>query len=464
MKIVDKMKDETLGAAVLYNFTKGYEKPVPMNLYEIVLPMIYDDDFRSEILHHDTLKEVIDACIGKRGTFGADIKKAIQEDGEMTNKAEGLALIQQMLRFDIIDGTMCGMNLEATIMDFNECLIFGRMMQDKSVEDVMSMISGKPARIVVLQSATIGTDVDMHLFDDLGDVSYYEQVRQDQVIDHAKEAEIIVTNKNHFGKEEIDACPNVKLICLLATGYNNIDTDYAKEKGIKVANVKGYSTSTVVQLTMALAMGLIEKTAQYDHFVKSHAYEQSGCFSYFDYRFHDVASLTWGIVGLGEIGKKVAEIAKLMGAHVIYYSTGGAHEDPDFERVDFETLLKNSDLISIHAPLNEKTENLFNRDAFKKMKSTAYLINVGRGPIVNEKDLASAINEEMIAGAGLDVFDKEPLPSTSPLYTIKDNDRVILTPHIGWGSIEARQRLIKEVYMNIESFLQGKDRNIVNGL
>lgn len=212
---------------------------------------------------------------------------------------------------------------------------------------------------------------------------------------------------------------------------------------------------------MVLLMHLVEKNAIYDQYVKSKEYARSGSFSYFNDVFHDVSSMTWGIVGLGDIGRKVATIATAMGAKVQYYSTSGKNSTTDYQQVDFNTLLTTSDIISIHAPLNEKTKYLFNEEALLNMKETAYLINVGRGGIIEEKSLVKVLNEGHLAGVGLDVFEHEPLLEDDVIYQIKDMDRVILTPHIAWGSIEARQRCVDEVYKNIVAHLKGENRNVI---
>lgn len=457
MKLVDKMKDERLGIAILYNFSKGYEKPVPMALYDIVLPFMYHDVFRREILKHDQLKDIIEACIEEDPHFKEDVLEAINNDEGITSKALGMAMMNGMLTYEMIDGQVCGKLHEAEVLDFNECLIFGKMMQDHTKQDILDLLH-QELRIVFLQAETLGKDVDIHIFDDLGRVTYHEHVDQLDVIPLCKNADIVITNKNLFRKREIDRCPHLKMIAVTATGTNNVDLDYAKEKGIRVANVKGYSTEAVAQLTLALCLELIEHTSQYDAYVKSQQYEKDQVFSFFGYPFQELSDLTWGIVGLGAIGQRVARIAEALGCKVQYYSTTGHHQDEHFTQVDFDTLLKTSDIISIHSPLTEDTEHLFNAEAFKKMKETAYIINVGRGPIIDEKALSDALNNGEIAGAGLDVFEKEPLPSTSPLYSV-DPHKVVFTPHVAWASKEARHRLILEVRENIVAFIKGEDRN-----
>lgn len=462
MKIVDKMKDEELGLALIYNFTKGYGKAVPMELYDLVLPFLYNDLFREEILKYDHLDDCILKCSQKDEHFNEDILTAIENDQTMTSKALGVAMIQHILSFEIVDQTMCGLPLETKILDLNEALKLGKMMKNLKYHDVLCMLKKNHKKIVILQGDSVGKDMDLTQFDALGDVVIYENTTQDQIRERIEDAAIVVTNKNVLDDEVLRGLNKLELICLFATGTNNIDLDYCREHGIKVANVKGYSTDTVAQHTLSLAMHLIEKNTFYDDYVKSKDYAKGSRFSYFDNVFHDVSSMTWGIVGLGNIGRKVAQIATVMGAKVQYYSTSGKNSTADYQQVDFDTLLKSSDIISIHAPFNDDTHYLFDEEALLKMKENAYLINVGRGGIIDEKALVKVLNQGHLAGVGLDVFEHEPLHEDDALYQINDMDKVIFTPHIAWGSYEARQRCVHEVYENILSHLKGIERNIVN--
>ncbi|WP_081652914.1 D-2-hydroxyacid dehydrogenase [Candidatus Stoquefichus massiliensis] len=462
MKIVDKMKDEDLGTALLYNFTKGYGKPVPMELYDLVLPFLYNDTLRVEIMNFDTIEACLQACSQKEKHFKQNILTAIEDDKTMTSKALGVAMLQKILQFQIVEQTMCGIANKTSILDLNETIRLGEMLQARTIDDMMTLLKQEDFHIVVLQSASVGKDVDLSMIETLGNVVMYEDTREDQVRGRILGADIVITNKNQMTAEVLEGLPRLKLICLFATGTNNVDLEYCREHHIKVANVKGYSTDTVAQHTLALLMHLVEKNANYDDYVKSKEYAHSGRFSYFDDVFHDIATMTWGIVGLGDIGRKVAMIATAMGAKAQYYSTSGHNATSDYLQVDFDTLLKTSDIISIHAPLNEKTHYLFNEEALRKMKENAYLINVGRGGIIEENALVKVLNEGHLAGVGLDVFEHEPLLEDDAIYSIKDMNKIILTPHIAWGSIEARQRCVDEVYQNILSFFKGEDRNIVN--
>lgn len=316
-------------------------------------------------------------------------------------------------------------------------------------------------KIVLLDAMTLGNDIDLSKFNTIGEVVRYEQSTPAQAAERLVDADIAIVNKVPMNEATLGGAPRLKMIALTATGYNNVDFTYTKLRGITVANVSGYSTDSVVQHTFALMFYVLEKLSYYDNYVKSGEYEKCPMFTHFDRTFMELTGKTWGIIGLGEIGRGVARIAQAFGCRVIYYSTSGKNANPDFEQVSFEDILAQSDILSIHAPLNAATENLMNYEAFKQMKPNSVLINVGRGPIVNEADLVRALNENLIGGAGLDVVGREPMTADCPLKEINDSTRLIVTPHIAWATVEARTRLMDEVYKNIQAFLDGKARNVV---
>ncbi len=316
-------------------------------------------------------------------------------------------------------------------------------------------------KIVLLEKKTLGNDINLSAFEELGEVKMYETSTREEAKERITDADVVVMNKLNMDEDLLKDAANVKLICITATGTNNIDFDYAKKRGITVTNVKGYSTTTVVQVTFSLLFYLIGKLPYFDHYVKSGEYEKSDIFTHLGGGFSDISNLTWGIVGLGEIGRNVARVATAFGSKVIYYSTSGKNQNPDYRQVSFDELLEQSDIISVHAPLNENTKNLFDKNAFAKMKKTAVFLNLGRGPIVVEEALAEALEKEEIAAAGLDVLSVEPITADNPLNRIKDSGKLIITPHIGWASRETRQKLMDEVYKNIEAFQRGEGRNIV---
>lgn len=316
-------------------------------------------------------------------------------------------------------------------------------------------------KIVLLEKKTLGDDIDLSAFFSLGEVKMYETSTREEAKERIADADVIVMNKLNMDEDLLEYAKKVTLICITATGTNNIDLNYTKKRNITVANVKSYSTSNVVQVTFSLLFYLIGKLPYFDNYVKSGEYAKCDIFTHLGGGFSDISNLTWGIVGLGEIGRSVANVATAFGSEVIYYSTSGKNNNANYRQVSFDELLEQSDIISVHAPLNKATENLFDENAFKKMKKTAIFLNFGRGPIVVEKDLAKALEEGEIAGAGLDVLCKEPIAVDNPLGAIKDSGKLIITPHIGWASKETRQKLMDEVYKNIVAFKNGENRNIV---
>ena len=321
----------------------------------------------------------------------------------------------------------------------------------------------KKANIVILERNSVGTDIDVSCFEKLGNVTYYgNTVTVEEVRERTKDADIVIANKAPMREESLNASPNVKLICNFATGFDNCDLAYCKERGIGIANVRDYCTEMVAQHTFTLALALVQKLAHYDTYVKSGEYSAQDRFSNFDVAFTELAGKTWGIVGMGNIGRKVANIAQAFGCKVIFHSVTGQSTVKDYPQVDKETLLKESDFLSLHCPLSDLSRNFIDKEALLKMKKTAVLINVARGPVVNNTDLAEALLKEEIAAAGLDVVEKEPLEITNPLSAIKDSNRLIITPHLAWAGIEARIRCVEETCKNVEAFLAGEKRNIVN--
>lgn len=316
-------------------------------------------------------------------------------------------------------------------------------------------------KLAILDAQTLGNDVNLDIFSDFGYLEIYNTTSSKERIDRVKDKNIIITNKVVIDREVIDSSPDLKLICVAATGYNNIDVEYAKQKGIAVTNVAAYSTDSVVQHTFAMLFYLLENIRYYDEYVKSGAYSKSPIFTHLDKPFYEIKNKVWGIIGFGTIGKAVGKVAKSFGCNVIYYSTSGTNTDPEFERYELDELLRSADIVSIHAPLNQRTKNLITYDKLKLMKKTSILLNLGRGGIVNEADLAKAIDQEIILAAATDVLEKEPIDEDNPLLKVKNKDKLLITPHIAWTSIEARRRLIDEIYLNIKAFLHGKQRNRV---
>lgn len=308
-------------------------------------------------------------------------------------------------------------------------------------------------KLVFLDTKTIGEDIDLSAYDALGEVVKYGFSTLEEIPERVKDADVLIVNKIAINEQTIGTAKNLKLVCVTATGTNNLDKEYLKKRGIAWRNVAGYSTESVTQHTFALLFYLLEKIRYYDDYVKDEKYINDTVFTHFAEHFNEVNGKTWGIIGLGTIGRRVADIAKAFGARVIYYSASGSPAQEGYEQVDFEMLLTTSDIVSVHAPLNEYTKDLMDREAFAKMKKTAIFLNLGRGPIVVEQDLYEALETGEIAAAGLDVLCEEPMSETNPLAKIKDSKKLIITPHIAWASVEARNRLMQIIAGQIREFL-----------
>jgi glycerate dehydrogenase len=305
--------------------------------------------------------------------------------------------------------------------------------------------------IVILDAKTLGDDLDLSALDQFGKVVRYETTDPSETYERIRNATVVITNKVVISRLHMQRCPLLKLICIAATGTNNVDLDAAAQIGIEVKNVAGYSTQSVVQHTFAMALYLLEKMGYYDKSVKNQEWSRSGLFTDVSKPFFEIAGKNWGIIGLGEIGKGVAKVAEAFGANVSYYSTSGKNKDANYRQQSLEALLSSCDIISIHAPLNAQTQNLINADNLALLKEESILINVGRGGIVNEADLAKALDTRILY-AGLDVVEKEPIPTDNPLLHIEAQERLLITPHIAWTSKEARVKLLEGIVGNIRTY------------
>ena len=303
-------------------------------------------------------------------------------------------------------------------------------------------------KIVFLDAATMG-DVSFEPFERLGDFISYAASSPEEARERVADADVVMINKVIVDKALIDAAGSLKLICVAATGVNNIDVDYAASKSIPVRNVAGYSTDSVAQATFMHILSLTGGAPYFDLSVKSGAYSRSGMFTDPNWNWWELADKTIGIIGLGNIGKKVAKIAEAFGMKVCYYSTSGTGHCKDYPCLSLEELLAVSDVVSVHAPLNERTHNLLGAREFAMMKPTAYVVNAGRGAIIVEQDLADAVDNGVIAGAGIDVFVQEPIPEDHPYLKMKHPERMRLAPHVAWASVEARKRLVSMMADNV---------------
>jgi len=304
-------------------------------------------------------------------------------------------------------------------------------------------------KIVILDALTFG-DTPLDGFDVFGDVEIYETTSSKQTKSRITNSDVIVTNKVIITDELMSCAKNLKLICVAATGMNNIDIEAANKRGIEVKNVAGYSTNSVVQHTFSMLFYLAGHSRYYDDIVKSRNYSRGKIFTDVSHPFFEIRGKKWGIIGLGEIGRGVAEVAKSFGADIWYYSTSKKNQNPNYKRVELDELLKGCDIISVHAPLNENTKNLLGYEQLLMCKEKAVILNLGRGGIISEEGVSRVVDEREIY-IGLDVFTTEPLEINNPLLNVKNSQRLYLTPHIAWTSIEARDKLIKGVIQNIKA-------------
>ncbi len=309
-------------------------------------------------------------------------------------------------------------------------------------------------KIVILDRATLGFDIDMSIFETLGEVKSYDITKPNETIQRLQDADIVITNKVVISKEVMDAS-NLKLICISATGMNNVDLEYAKQKNIEVKNVAGYSSSSVVQLAFSMIFHFVQKLDYYKKYVDEDNWQKSEIFTHIDKPFFELDGKKVGIIGLGDIGRNFAKKALAFDCEVVYFSTSGNNSNSEYKQVSLDELLKTCDIISIHCPLNENTKDLLNYENMKNIKDGAILLNLGRGGIINEFDLAKIIDEKEIY-CGIDVVSVEPILESNPLLKVKNKQRLLLTPHIGWASVEARNKLVQMVAGNIEEFISQK--------
>lgn len=317
-------------------------------------------------------------------------------------------------------------------------------------------------RIVVLDGQSLAAqDLNYDVFKRFGEVTVYENTDHSQTIERIGNSDIVLTNKVVITKDIMDACPSVRLIIVMATGYNVIDTEAAKSRGIIVTNIPAYSTNAVAQYVFACILNYCNKINEHNESVQNGEWISSPCFSYRVAPLYELAGKTLGIVGFGAIGKAVSKIAKAFEMNVLVYSRTiyPQFESNNLKFVDLTTLLENSDFVSLHCPLTAATQNMINAEQLSKMKKTAMLINSSRGAVVNELDLANALKNGDIAAAALDVLVSEPMSENTPL---KDAPNCVITPHIAWAPLETRQRLMDIAVKNLESYLNGTPQNVVN--
>lgn len=312
--------------------------------------------------------------------------------------------------------------------------------------------------IVILDAKTLGDDLTLDMFDRFGNVTIYPSTPPEKVKERIKSADIVILNKIKLNQTNIDGADRLKLVCITATGYDNVDTDYCRARGIAVCNVKGYSSASVAQVTVSLALELYTHIREYTEYVSSGAYTKSGVHNYLKPVFHEICGKTWGIAGLGGIGRQTARIAAAMGCRVLAFKRSG---DEEFECVDIDTLCRESDIVSVHLPLTENTLGIIGKAQFYEMKKGTVLINMARGAVIDERAAADAVKSGQLGGFASDVYSAEPMAHDHPFAEIMHMNNVLLTPHMAWGAYEARVRCMNEIAENIDAFLRGEERNRV---
>ena len=313
-------------------------------------------------------------------------------------------------------------------------------------------------KIVVLDAATLGADIDLSPLEALGTLTVYPNTAPEEVSSRIADQNVIVSNKVRLNESNLKDAKQMRLICLAATGFDCVDTAYCRSRGIGVCNVPGYSTHSVAQLTVAMALSLGTHLNQYRGFVHDGSYTRSGIANRLDPVWYELSGKTWGVIGGGNIGQEVAKIVTAMGCHVIMCRR---KEDPNYETVDLDTLCARADILSVHVALNEQTRSMIGRTQIGLMKKNAVFINVARGAVADEAALAEAILEGRLGGLGVDVYTVEPFTEDHPFQSILDRDNVCLTPHMAWGSYEARNRCLRIVAQNIRAFQNGEKQNRV---
>lgn len=313
-------------------------------------------------------------------------------------------------------------------------------------------------KISVLDAGTLGDDLDLSRLKEVGEVRVYRSSAHDVVAERIADADVVVVNKVPLGKETLYNAKRLRLICLAATGYDNVDTEYCKANGIQVSNVVGYSTDSVTQVTVSGILELATHIREYTSYVSDGSYSSSGRANKVTPVYYELAGKTWGIVGLGNIGRKVAEVARAFGCYVIACKRT---PEPDIECVGLDELCRRSDIISIHTPLTSQTRGMIGTECIKLMKSNVILYNAARGAVTDERAVAEAVKSGRIGAFGCDVYSEEPFGKSHPMYEIKELPNVCLTPHMAWGSYEARNRCLNEIIENIRAFKSGVRRNAV---
>lgn len=314
-------------------------------------------------------------------------------------------------------------------------------------------------KIVFLDALTLGEDIELSDFSELGEVEIYGSSTDTEVVERTRGCDVIVTNKIKLGAHNLHSAKELKLICVTATGFDNIDVEYARARGIGVCNVVGYSSSNVAQITVGFVLSLINRSEEYRNSVRCGAYSKGSSANILSPTYHEIEGKKWGIVGYGNIGRRVGEVASALGCEVL---VNKRERIEGCSCVDIDTICRECDIITLHTPLNDGTRGLISRERLASMKDGVILVNVARGAVTDEGAVAEAVKSGRVGGFACDVYSAEPFSENHPYYAIKDRENVILTPHMAWGSYEARVRLLFEVKRNIESFFAGEIRNRID--
>lgn len=314
-------------------------------------------------------------------------------------------------------------------------------------------------KLVMLDAGTLGDDLSLDAIRALGDLTVYRSTALDEVEDRIADCEVVILNKIKMTAKVLASAPRLRLICLTATGYDNVDLNAARARGIAVCNVPGYSTPSVVQVTVATVLSLATHLPAYDAHVRSGAYTKGGVANCLVPVYHELAGKTWGVVGYGSIGRGVAAVARALGCRLLVCRRT---QDGSPESVDIDTLCRESDVITLHTPLDDTTRGLISRERIASMKKGVILVNVARGAVTDEQAVADAVLSGQIGGLGCDVFSTEPFSDSHPFSTLCDCPNVCLTPHMAWGSYEARVRCLETVAENVRAFSDGKRHNRVD--
>lgn len=311
-------------------------------------------------------------------------------------------------------------------------------------------------KISILDANTLGDDISLKPIEELGICNIYPSTSPAEVAQRISDSDVVVINKVKLNESNLKDANNLKLICLLATGYDNVDTDYCRNHGIAVCNVEGYSSHSVAQLTVATVLSLATHLGTYTEYVRDGSYTRSGVANCLTPVYHELWGKIWGIVGFGNIGREVGRIAEAFGCKVIVNKRTPV---ADYQTVDIDTLCRESDIITLHTPLNDTTHHLIDENRLSLMKKGVIIVNAARGAVTDEEAVAKAVENGIIGAFGTDVYSVEPMPETHPLYRIRQYPNVILTPHTAWGARESRERCIYEVSLNIKAFFEGEIRN-----